>query len=165
MLGTDVVVTQLQCFAQSVLQRFLSLRRERDVARFRPTALGRRHPFLDPLAHELRPDRERGKCLDRNALVDIQQPEQQVLGTDVVVVADPGLFLRVDYHSPRLIGEALEQGSPPIPVTAAASEPARWCQDMLPVRWPTAFDTGGRDRCRPRAGRPRVGHDEQDCRT
>jgi hypothetical protein len=38
----------------------------------------------------------------------MHQPEQDVLGADVVVIEHPGLFLSPDHHPTRPVGEPLE---------------------------------------------------------
>jgi hypothetical protein len=38
----------------------------------------------------------------------MDQPKKNVLGTDVVVVEHPGLFLSQDDNPPRTVGEPLE---------------------------------------------------------
>jgi hypothetical protein len=42
----------------------------------------------------------------------VDQPEQDVLGAEVVVVEHPGLFLSQDDDPPRAVGEALEHDVP-----------------------------------------------------
>jgi hypothetical protein len=42
----------------------------------------------------------------------VDQPEQDVLGADVVVLEHPGLFLSQDDDPPRAVGEALEHDIP-----------------------------------------------------
>src|SRR5204862_3704749 len=63
-----------------------------------PHLLAHRVPLdADPREHPL-----------RDALVLAKQPEEQVLGADVVVLQAAGLVLREDDHLPRALGEAFE---------------------------------------------------------
>jgi hypothetical protein len=43
----------------------------------------------------------------------MDEAEQDVLGTDVVVMEHPGFFLRQDNHPPRPVGKPLEHRPPP----------------------------------------------------
>ena len=49
--------------------------------------------------------------IDRDALALTDEPEQDVLGADGVVVERPGLLLRQDDHLPRPVSEPLEHRS------------------------------------------------------
>jgi hypothetical protein len=83
-LGTDVVVAELQCFAQRQLEHFLRTRRERNVARRRRTALT--DDLFDLAAHRFERDPERLECLCGDTLAFVDQTQQDVLCADVVVV-------------------------------------------------------------------------------
>ncbi len=110
-LGSDVVVPQLQRLAQRELQDLLRPRREGDV-----TGRGRlplADDLLDLLAHALEGDPEGLEGLGGDALALVNQAEQDVLGPDVVVVEHAGLFLREDDHAPGPVGEAFEHSLPP----------------------------------------------------
>ena len=99
------------------------------------------------------------------ALVD--QPEQQVLGADVVVTQDPGLMLRLHDNSPRPIRKPLKHAAPSgvrEPPSPPQSAPApRPCQSRS-VAYAVdtarsvayASDTTRRGRWRGRQGRERV---------
>ena len=105
-LGPDVVVTELQRFAQGQLENLLRARRERDVT-------GRRHlaltdDLLDLLAHRLQHDAERLQRLRRDAFTFVDQSEQDVLGSDVVVVEHPRFFLGEDDDPARAVCESFE---------------------------------------------------------
>ncbi len=108
-LGADVVVAQLQGLAQRQLEDLLGSRGEGDVA------AGGLRPLADDLhhlgAHRLQADAHafEGPGGDAFALVD--EAEEDVLGADVVVVEQPGLFLGQDHHPAGSVGEPLEQGS------------------------------------------------------
>ena len=56
--------------------------------------------FDDLGAHRIEVDTEAFETASRNALTFVYQPKQNVLGTDVIVVEEPSLFLREDYNSP-----------------------------------------------------------------
>jgi hypothetical protein len=105
-LGADVVVPELQRLAQRQLPDLLGPGGERDVA------AGLLGTPADDLC-DLDPDGLQGDVegLERSggdpfALVD--QPEQDVLGADVVVVEVPGLLLGEHDHPPGPVGETLE---------------------------------------------------------
>ena len=109
MLGADVLVAQLQGFAQGELEHLLRARRERDVAGRDLT------PTTDDLLH-FRPhrverDAEGGERLCRNPFALAHQPEQDVLGADVVVVEEPRFLLREHHRVAGSVGEALEHAS------------------------------------------------------
>ena len=90
-LGADVVVAELQRLAERQLEDLLGPRGEGDVAGRRGTALA--DDLLDLLAHGLEGDAERLERLGGDALALVDQPEQDVLGADVVVVEQPRFFL------------------------------------------------------------------------
>src|SRR6185369_6176732 len=96
-LGPDVVVSELERLTERELEHLLRTPRERDVALRR--ALAPPDDHLDLPADRLGSDRElvERPCGDAVALCD--QPEQQVLGADVVVVEDPSLLL-CEHHGP-----------------------------------------------------------------
>ena len=106
-LGADVVVAELQRFAQRELEHLLRARREGDVTRRGLAAVA--DDLLDLGAHGLERDAERLERLGRDALALVDQAEQDVLGPDVVVVEESRLFLREDHDPSCSVGEALEQ--------------------------------------------------------
>ena len=108
-LGADVVVAELQRLAQRQLQHLLGARGERDVPAGGLLTLA--DDLLDLLAHALQGDAQRLEGLGGDAFTLVDQPEQDVLGPDVVVVEHPGLFLGQDDHPPRAVGEPLEHSS------------------------------------------------------
>ena len=83
-LGADVVVAQLQGLPQGELQDLLGPGREGDVARGRRPALADDLLHLSP--HRLEGDPERLQRLRGDALPLVDQPEEDVLRPDVVVV-------------------------------------------------------------------------------
>ena len=102
-LGADVVVAELQRLAQRELEHLLGPRRERDVPARRLLALA--DDLLDLLAHGVERDAEGLERLGGDAFALVDQPEQDVLGADVVVVEHPGLFLGQDDDATRAVGE------------------------------------------------------------
>ena len=115
-LGADVVVAELQRLAQRQLEHLLGAGREGDVARRRRAALA--DDLLDLAAHGLERDAERLERLGGDALALVDEPEQDVLGADVVVVEEACLLLGQHDDPAGPVGEAFEQG--------AASQ--RWCE-------------------------------------
>ena len=108
-LGADVVVAELERLAQRQLEDLLGARRERDVAAGRRAALA--DDLLDLAAHGLERDAEALEGLGGDALTLVDQPEQDVLGADVVVVEQARLLLSEDDDPAGPIGEAFEQGT------------------------------------------------------
>ena len=108
MLGADVVVAEAQRLAQGELEDLLRARRERDL------------PGGDLLAgaddpHDLRADAldgdvQRLQHARGEALLLAQQPEQDVLGADVVVLERARLLLRENDHLPGSFCKSLEHG-------------------------------------------------------
>jgi hypothetical protein len=107
-LGSDVVVAEAQRLAQGELEDLLRARRERNL------------PGGDLLAgaddpHDLRTDALDGdvEALQHargQALLLAQQPEQDVLGADVVVLERARLLLRENDHLPGSFCKSLEHG-------------------------------------------------------
>ena len=108
-LGADVVVTELQRFAQRQLQDLLRTRGEGDVAGGRSLALA--DDLLDLLAHGFERDVQRFEGLGGDAFALVDETEQDVLGSDVVVVEHPGFFLRQDDDPSGSIREPFEHVS------------------------------------------------------
>ena len=90
-LGADVVVAQAQRLAQRELEHLLRARRERDLAG--GDLLAGADDADDLSADALDGDVERLEHPRRETLLLTEQAEQDVLGTDVVVLEDAGLFL------------------------------------------------------------------------
>ncbi len=110
-LGADVVVTELERLAKRQLEHLLGPRGEGDVAARRGPALA--DDLLDLVAHGLERDAEGLEGLGGNALALVDQPEQDVLGADVVVVEQPSFFLG-QYDDPTSsVCEAFEHRRPP----------------------------------------------------
>ena len=100
-LGADVVVAELERLAQRQLEDLLGARRERDVPGGRRAALA--DDLLDLLADGLEADAERLERLGGDTLTLVDEPEEDVLGADVVVVEEPGFFLG-QHHDPSAPG-------------------------------------------------------------
>jgi len=106
-LGADVVVAELQRFAQRELEDLLGARRERDVPRRAAAALT--DDLFHLAAHGLERDAERLEGLGGNAFSLMDQPEQDVLGADVVVVEQPRFLLSEDNDTAGPVGKPFEQ--------------------------------------------------------
>ena len=109
-LGADVVVAELQRLAQRQLEHLLGARGERDVAGRRRAALA--DDLLDLAAHGLERDAEGLERLGGDALALVDEPEQDVLGADVVVVEQARFLLGEDDDPAGPVGEAFEHVSP-----------------------------------------------------
>src|SRR5207244_1904045 len=107
-LRADVVVAQAQRLAQRVLEHLLGARRERDLAG--GDLLAGADDAHDLRAHALDGDVEALQHPRGQALLLTQQPEQDVLGADVVVLERPRLLLRKNDHLPGPFCESLEHG-------------------------------------------------------
>ena len=108
-LGADVVVSELQRLAEAELQDLLRAWGERDVPGGGRLTLA--DDLLDLLTDRFEGDVERLERLRGDALALVDQPEQDVLGADVVVVEHPRLFLGEDHHSSGAVREAFEHVS------------------------------------------------------
>ena len=111
MLGSDVVVSELQRLAQRELEDL-----------FRPRSKGGRSGrrraggtdrFFDLLANSLERDAERLERFRRESLPLVDQPEEDVLGSDEAVIEEARFFLGQDEHPASPISEPLEQTSLP----------------------------------------------------
>ncbi len=110
-LGADVVVPQLERLAQRQLQDLLGAWGEGDVPGWRRAALA--DDLLDLAAHGLERDAERLEGLGGDPFTFVDQPEQDVLGTDVVVVEEPSFLLSEHDDPSSPVGEPFEQCEPP----------------------------------------------------
>ncbi len=113
-LGADVVVAELQRLSQRQLQHLLGAGGEGDVA------AGRRAALADDLLHlaadGLERDAEGLEGLGGHALALVDEPEQDVLGADVVVVEQSSFLLGQHDDSTGSVSEPFEQGKllPPL---------------------------------------------------
>ena len=105
-LGADVVVTERERLAQRELEDLLGARRERDLAARDLVALA--DDPRDLRAHLLDRDVERLEHARGEAFLLAQQPEQDVLRADVVVLERPRLVLRENDDLPSPFCESLE---------------------------------------------------------
>ena len=105
-LGADVVVAERERLAQCQLEHLLRARRERDLAGRDLVALA--DDPRDLRAHLLDGDVERLEHARGETLLLAQEPEQDVLGADVVVLERPRLVLREDDDLASPFGESLE---------------------------------------------------------
>ena len=109
-LGADVVVAQRERLAQCQLEHLLRARRERDLAGRDLVTLA--DDPRDLRAHLLDRDVERLEHARGKAFLFAQQPEQDVLGADVVVLERASLVLRENDDLPGPFGESFEQTRP-----------------------------------------------------
>ena len=91
-LCTDVVVPQLQRFAQREFEHLLGAWCERNVPRRRTSAVP--DDLFNLGTYRLQADPERLKRLGGNALAFVNEAEENVLCPDVVVVQQARFFLR-----------------------------------------------------------------------
>ena len=105
-LGADVVVAERERLAQRELEHLLGARRERDLPG--GDLLAGADDAHDLGAHALHGDVEALQHAGREALLLTQQPEQDVLGADVVVLERPRLFLRENDNLAGPFCESLE---------------------------------------------------------
>ena len=106
-LRAYVVVAQLQRLAQRELQDLLGPWGERNVPAGGTGTVA--DELLDLAACGLQRDAEGLQALGGHALTLVDQPEQDVLRADVVVVEQPRLFLGEYHDPPGPVGEPLEQ--------------------------------------------------------
>ena len=106
-LGADVVVAERERLAQRQLEHLLGARRERDLAG--GDLLAGADDADDLGADALGGDVERLEDAGGQALLLAQQPEQDVLGADVVVLERARLFLGQDDYLTGSLCESLEQ--------------------------------------------------------
>ena len=110
-LRADVGVVDLERLAHRELQHLLGARGEGNVSGGSLLALT--DDLLHLLADGLERDAERLQSLRCDAFTLMDQPEQEVLGTDVVVVEHARLVLGEDNHSPGAVGEPVEHAGTP----------------------------------------------------
>jgi hypothetical protein len=71
-------------------------------------ALALADDLLDLAPDSLQRHAQRLQGRGRHPLALVDQPEQQVLGADVVVIEEPGLLLGEHQHPPSPVGEPLK---------------------------------------------------------
>jgi len=104
------------------------------VARLRLLPLA--DDLLDLLAYCLAVHAQGLERLAGDALAFMKEAEQDVLGADVVVVENSGLFLSQDHNPPCPVGKPLEHLSPPPSQCAPARvrrKPGGQAASMFPV--------------------------------
>ena len=106
MLGADVVVPERERLAKGELEHLLRARRQRDLAS--PDLVALADDAGDLGADLLDSDVERLEHAGGDPLPLAQQPEQDVLRPDVVVLESPRLLLREDDDLARALGKPLE---------------------------------------------------------
>jgi hypothetical protein len=99
-------VAQLQRLPQRQLKDLLGPGREGDVPDRGALALA--DDLLDLGPDGLKGDAQRLQRLGGDPFALVDQPQQQVLGADVVVIEEPSLLLGEDHDAPRPVGEALK---------------------------------------------------------
>jgi hypothetical protein len=106
-LGADVVVVQLQGLAERELEGLLGARGERDMpAADLPGPGADDRPDL--FAGALKRHPEALEDAEREPVGLAEEPEQNVLGADVVVLQPPGFFLGKDDGVPGAVSESLK---------------------------------------------------------
>src|SRR5690606_39994658 len=105
-LSADVVVAELQRFAQGQFKDLLGARRERDVSGRLLLALA--DDVLHLLAHGVERDAQRLQRLGCNAFALVNEAKQNVLSTDVVVVEHLGLFLGQHNYTTSSVSKSFE---------------------------------------------------------
>ena len=106
MLGADVVVIESARFVDRELDDLLGAWRQTDVAGDR--AIATTDDELDRAAHLVQLDAKIAEHLGGNAFTFADEPEQQVLGPDVVVVKALRLLLRKLQDFSRSLGKFVE---------------------------------------------------------
>jgi hypothetical protein len=140
-LRADVVVAQRERLAQRQLEHLLARGRERDLPG--GDFLSGPDDAHDLGAHTLDGDVQALQDTCREALFLAQQPEQDVLGADVVVLEGPRLFLGEDNHLTCSLCESLEHGG-------GCFLPAKCCPSARSCRVPWSVGRSGRETKIPR---------------
>ena len=123
-LGADVVVAERQRLAQGELEHLLGPRRERDLAG--GDLLAGADDANHLVANLLDRDLETLEYARREAFFLTQQAQQDVLGTDVVVLEGARLFLGQDDHLAGAFGEAFKhRGLPSLSTVAQGGRQVR----------------------------------------
>lgn len=105
-LCSDVVVTQLQSFAQREFENLLGAGSKGNVPTWRLRTLA---DYLNYLGtNRLEADAEAFQAAGSNAFALMNEAEEDVLGAYVVVVKQPCFFLSEYYDSPGSVGESFK---------------------------------------------------------
>ena len=134
MLGADVVVAEAERLAQRQLQHLLGARRERDLAGRHLVALP--DDPRDLGANLLDGDVERLEHARGETLLLAEEPEQDVLGADVVVLQGTGFVLGENDDLAGPLRETLEHsgGIVPNPPSGPAAPPGTTRSPALSAR-------------------------------
>ena len=108
-LGADVVVAQLESLAQREFQHLLGPWGEGNMTGRSLLALS--DYLLDLLTHGAEGDVQRLKGLGRYSLAFMDEAEQYVLGSDVVVVEHARLFLGKHDNATGTVGKSLKHAA------------------------------------------------------
>jgi hypothetical protein len=106
--GADVVMAELQRLTERQFKHFLGPWREGNVARGRAAALA--NYLFHLAANRFEADAERLEGLGRDAFTLMNKAEQDVFGTDVVVVQETCFLLGEDHDSAGPVCKSFEQG-------------------------------------------------------
>ncbi len=118
-LGPDVVVTQLERFPQRELQHLLRPRGERDVTLWHDLAADLTDDAHDIHAEDLDGQARLHQHLGTHAVALGGEPEEQVLGADVVVPERAGLLLGEHDDDAGPVGETFEHADLLAPLDGA----------------------------------------------
>ena len=110
MLGADVVVAELERFAQAELENLLGSRGERDVTAGGLLTLA--DDVFDLPTDGFERDVEALERLGGDALTFVDETEEDVFGADVVVAEHPRFLLREHHNAPSAIGKPFEHETP-----------------------------------------------------
>ena len=113
-LSTDVLVSHLQPLAQGKLKNLLCTWSKRNVAVVRLGSVSNNCFYLT--TDVLERDSHGLQCLGSNTLTFLDEAEQDVLGTNVIVVEHPRFFLRQNYDATSTVRKPLEHDSYPLDV-------------------------------------------------
>ena len=108
-LGPDVVVAKLKRLAQAQLEDLLGARGKGDVTGRGLLTLA--DDLLNLFTHGIQGDPEVLQRLCRDAFALVDQAEQDVLGSDVVVVEHARLFLRKHHYPAGPVGKPFKHRS------------------------------------------------------
>ena len=111
MLGSDVVVSELERLAKRQLEDLLGPGGEWDVTAGRRAALA--NDFFNLIADRFERDAEGFECFRSHTLALVNESQQDVLSADVVVVEETCFLLSQYNNSASSIGKSLEQRSSP----------------------------------------------------
>ena len=106
MFGADITVVKLNGLAHGKFEDLLGARGEGNVTAWRLGAGA--HNALHLFAHGIQGNPEGLKSTGTDALALVNQPEQQMLGADVIVVEHACFFLGKHHNAPSSVGKAFK---------------------------------------------------------